>query len=214
MLIAIEGMDGVGKTTIAKYISEKYDYKFIEKPLHFFYNDGAETGYSDFMNVAVKLYDVEDSYLRLWYFSLGNLYVSRMLNKQNVVVDRHLVSNYYWNCNAESEFVFKTLLDACGVPDLTILLHASVETRMQRLKKRNINDPDLFDSDKKKYGYDKMLYVLNKYNIPYVLIDTENKTIKEVEQMIDAEMEKLKVLDTSLKKVKKLEWESSNEREN
>lgn len=42
MLIAVEGMDGVGKTEVSKYICEKYNFTFIEKPLHYFYNDGAE----------------------------------------------------------------------------------------------------------------------------------------------------------------------------
>ena len=34
MHIAIEGMDGVGKTSVAELIAEKLGYQFIEKPLH------------------------------------------------------------------------------------------------------------------------------------------------------------------------------------
>ena len=33
LVIAIEGMDGVGKTTIAKRVAEDYNFKYIEKPL-------------------------------------------------------------------------------------------------------------------------------------------------------------------------------------
>ena len=29
MLIAVEGMDGVGKTEVSKYICEKYNFTFI-----------------------------------------------------------------------------------------------------------------------------------------------------------------------------------------
>ena len=47
MQIAIEGMDGVGKTSIAQYIRDNYNFKFVEKPLHYFYNDGKEKNYND-----------------------------------------------------------------------------------------------------------------------------------------------------------------------
>lgn len=33
--ISIEGMDGVGKTTLSNRIAEKLGYKFVEKPLHY-----------------------------------------------------------------------------------------------------------------------------------------------------------------------------------
>ncbi len=34
MNIAIEGMDGSGKTSTAKMVAEILDFEFIEKPLH------------------------------------------------------------------------------------------------------------------------------------------------------------------------------------
>ena len=33
--IAIEGMDGVGKTTVCKLLASKTGYTFITKPLHY-----------------------------------------------------------------------------------------------------------------------------------------------------------------------------------
>lgn len=35
MHIAIEGFDGVGKTTTCKILAEKLNLKFVEKPLHY-----------------------------------------------------------------------------------------------------------------------------------------------------------------------------------
>ena len=35
MHIAIEGMDGAGKTSVAKLLAEKIGFKFVEKPLHY-----------------------------------------------------------------------------------------------------------------------------------------------------------------------------------
>ena len=37
--IAIEGMDGVGKTTTCKLLAERLGYKFIEKNLRFLFDD-------------------------------------------------------------------------------------------------------------------------------------------------------------------------------
>ena len=72
------------------------------------------------------------------------------------------------------------MIDLVGKPDITILLYASVNTRMERLYIRNQNDYDLTDPEKKVLGYDKMLDFLDKYELPYILIDTEGKTIDEV----------------------------------
>lgn len=203
MMIAVEGMDGVGKTEISKYISIKYGFTFIEKPLHYFYSDDANEKYNDLMSIAKKLYEIDDSILLSWYISLGNIYVARVFQNENVVIDRHLVSNYYWNGNSDTDPIFKTLIEVTGVPDLTILLYATPKTRMERLEKRNKYDPDLDDPEKKDDGYNKMIYFLEKYNLPYIVIDTENKTLDEVKQIVDDEIKQLK--SQSKKLVKKNE---------
>lgn len=191
MMIAVEGMDGVGKTEIANYISQKYNYLYIDKPLHYFYEDGADKNYADLMRVANKMYDVGDNFIKTWFFSLGNLYVARKFKGQDVVIDRHFVSNYYWNGDLQSEPIFNVLIESAGCPDMTILLYASPLTRIQRLKKRNENDPDLYDPDKLDDGYKKMMYFIEKFNLPYTVIDTDDKSLDEVKKIVDIEMEKM-----------------------
>ncbi len=192
MIIAVEGMDGVGKTEIARYISNKYGFTFIEKPLHYFYNDGAEQNYADLMKVANRMYDINDDVLKSWYIALGNIYVAKMFSDENIVIDRHLVSNYYWNGSNISEPVFRALIETSGTPELTILLYATPKTRMQRLARRNKKDPDLFDLEKKDDGYDKMIGFIQKFKLPHIVIDTENKTLDEVKEIVDYEMQKLR----------------------
>lgn len=192
MMIAVEGMDGVGKTEISKYICEQYGFTFIEKPLHYFYNDGAEKDYADLMTVANRMYDINDNMIKSWFFSLGNLYVARMYQNENVVIDRHLVSNYYWNGDLESEPIFDALIETSGVPDLTIILYATPKTRIERLRKRDSEDPDLSDPDKMDDGYAKMMYFADKFKLPYIVINTENKSLEEVKQVVDVEIANLK----------------------
>ena len=40
--ISIEGMDGVGKSTTCKLLSERLGYKFVEKPLHYLFDESEE----------------------------------------------------------------------------------------------------------------------------------------------------------------------------
>lgn len=192
MVVAVEGMDGAGKTVIARHIAEKHGFEFMEKPLQYFYNDGPEGHYNDLLTVSSRLYELNDNVIKTWYFSLGNLYATRVFSDKNIVFDRHLVSNYYWNADEESAKVFDLLIPLGGVPDMTFLLYASPEVRMQRIHDRNPNDPDLTDPDMLDDGREKMLYFLNKYNMPYVFIDTDNKSLDEVKEIVDGEMERLK----------------------
>ena len=206
MMIAVEGMDGVGKTAISRYICQQYGFDFIEKPLHYFYNDDAKNGYADLMNAANRMYDINDNMIKSWFFSLGNLYVSRMYKDKNVVIDRHLVSNYYWNGDLKSEPIFSTLIEISGIPDLTIILYATPKTRFERLRKRNIEDPDLNDPDKMDDGYDKMIYFVDKFKLPYIIINTENKNLEEVEQIVDIEISKLNNKEKKMIKKKELNF--------
>lgn len=192
MMIAVEGMDGVGKTEISKHICNNHGFTFIEKPLHYFYNDGAEQKYADLMKVANRMYDIDDNVLKSWYIALGNIYVARMFKDEDIVIDRHLVSNYYWNGSIDSDPVFRALIETSGTPDLTILLYATPKTRMERIAKRDKNDPDLDDPEKKDDGYNKMISFLEKFNLPYLVIDTENITLDEVKGIVDKEIKKLK----------------------
>ena len=91
-----------------------------------------------------------------------------------------------------SEPIFESLIATSGVPDLTILLYATPKTRLERLRKRDKEDPDLSDPDKMDDGYNKMIYFVEKFKLPYIVIDTENKTLDEVKQIVDVEIQKLK----------------------
>ena len=40
MQIIMEGMDGSGKTTVAKILCKKYNFKYIDRPLQHLFNIG------------------------------------------------------------------------------------------------------------------------------------------------------------------------------
>ncbi len=180
MKIAIEGMDGVGKTTLAKKLAQEYNFKYIEQPLmDFFEIDNLDTK-AIYGMICNKLYQFNSEIPKAWFFGLGNIYTFLKYKDENIIVDRHFASNYFWNGTEETNGIFKTMIDLVGVPDLTIVLYASIETRNNRLKRRDALDRDISDPEKQVLGSDKMINFLENFHIPYVLINTEGKIKEDV----------------------------------
>ena len=131
--------------------------------------------------------------MKAWVIGLGNIYSCRNFKNQNLILDRHLVSNYFWNGTKESKIIFKTIIDIIGKPDMTILLFANPETRVKRMKLRNPNDNDIMDPEKMVLGYDKMKVFLDEFKISYIPINTENENENKVyEKVYKLVMEKIK----------------------
>lgn len=70
MKIAIEGMDGVGKTTIAKRFAKENGFIYLDKPLNELFGS-ANNMISELYN---KIYDFDDESIKAWFFGLGNIY--------------------------------------------------------------------------------------------------------------------------------------------
>jgi len=176
MIIAIEGMDGVGKTTVARRIEKELHYKYVKDPL----KELLELDDEQLRKLSDKIFCFDDIRIKAWYLALGDIYALSHHQNENIVMDRHVLLNYFWNGNKESEEIFRTQVDVFGKPDLTILLYANPDVRMKRIFKRNPNDPDLNKENMKVDGYDKLIQFLQIYQYNYVVIDTEEKSIQEV----------------------------------
>jgi thymidylate kinase len=199
MKIAIEGMDGVGKSTVAQAIAKRKGFKYLEKPLQYFF----EGSINELMQFSSRLYDIDDPVIKAWFFGMGNLFAFRHYKDEDLIIDRHFASNYFWNGTEESKAVFKTMKEIIGVPDITILLYASPKTRMQRLYERDPKDRDIFDPEKKVNGYDKMVTFLNEFEIPYVLVNTEGKNVDQVIDEVDEIVTGLQIPNDKVLKLEK-----------
>lgn len=180
MHIAIEGMDGSGKTSTAQKVAEILGYDFIEKPLHLITD--SNNHFENYMNVISNVNKMEPDF-RARFYGLGNYLVSKKAKERDIVTDRHLVSNYYWNC-VDDEHYFNMLVNECGVPDITFVLYVSADERKRRIAKRNLNDPDLRRNVFDDSCYEKMKSFLEIYHMNYVFIDADNKNLNEVVQEI------------------------------
>ncbi|MDD4282713.1 MAG: AAA family ATPase [Bacilli bacterium] len=176
MLICFEGLDGVGKSTIAREISQILDLRLVERPIKSLLDIGEEQSGT----ITERLYSSYSSNLQAMYYLMGYLSALEDSKREDIIFDRGLLSTYYFSFNDMNSFLFDALVNNCGSPDLTIILYASIEERLRRIRARDSSDKDL---DKRRLyvdGYIKYFEGVERYKLSHYLINTENLNKDEV----------------------------------
>ena len=70
----------------------------------------------------------------------------------------------------------------CEKPELTVILYASADVRRSRITARNPNDPDLKNNVLNENEYEKMFKFCERYNMPFVVIDS---SVLDAEQTVE-----------------------------
>ena len=180
--IAIEGMDGVGKTTASKLLAERLGYKFIDKNLRVLFDDNGS--YDNYIRIRDKVNASLDRLFTAWFYALGNIYLHTAHEKENIVTDRYFLSNYAWSGTENNDEVYDLLVKKLGFPDLTVILYADEHAILSRLRHRDELDSDIKKVTLAKEKYEKMIYFCEKYKMPYMVIDTINLSPEEVVEVI------------------------------
>ena len=175
MHIAIEGMDGVGKTTVAKILAQKLNWTFVEKPFHFI--SDSDDSFTKYLELTQRINNILNSDIRALFYGIGNIYASKIIGETNIVTDRHLVSNFIWNGSTSNLEFFDCLLNLCGKPTFTIILYADDKTRKERILHRGGNTTDLQFIDCIPDAYNRMEWFLKHYNMRYAFVDSTNMNI-------------------------------------
>lgn len=184
MKIVIEGMDGVGKSTIAKKLAAKLNYEYYSSPLASLlcYDDQHSDLFLKHLNYNVFI-EKNSKLLKAWCTGLGNIVCMEQSN-QNAVIDRYIGSNYVWNFSEETKAMFDLLDECLPHPSYTFILYATPDERRKRIKARNQNDFDLSDDSVFEDLYPKLIEFMNHYGYNYYVIDTTNKDANLVLQEI------------------------------
>jgi thymidylate kinase len=189
MHIAIEGIDGVGKTTAATGLADRLNFKIVEKPLHYLFDEGEST--DNYIRIRDEVNANTNKIFTGWFYGLGNIFLYEQFKNQNIITDRHILSNYCWSGSDESDFVFDAIYRAIGHPDYTFIIYAPPEVVAKRLLKRDVNDSDLKKVSYVPEAYEKMIRIMKKYDMPGTVVDTSDMNEKEVvDYMIDVLKEK------------------------
>ena len=131
--------------------------------------------------IADPCYNLDKNFeLKACLTGLGLLYTHKVMNNENIVIDRDLLSNFSFNGTKESLPLFEALIKMGVYPDISFLLYASQEELTKRIIKRNPNDSDLTDPDVINQSYKKIMKFAKIYKLPVIVIDTNEKTEEQV----------------------------------
>ena len=184
MIITIDGLDGAGKSTLAKSLSEKLGYEYIDKPIYELFNVKGDDNYlyNEIYHIQDLIYNKTDSNtLKSYFTGLSLLYIKECMYDRNLIIDRGLLSAFAFNGDNNSKPVFETLIKLGVFFDASIIVMVSNEERIKRIKERNKNDPDLILDKIINLRYDSMNKFLFEHSeLPYYLINTDNLTQEEV----------------------------------
>ena len=187
--ISIEGMDGVGKSTTCKLLSERLGYKFVEKPLHYLF-DESEDKFNEYIRIRDQVNANPNRVFTSWFYGLGSIYMYEMFKDENIVTDRHFASNYAWSGADNNGEVYDLLIQKLGKPKLTVILYSPSETIVNRLISRDKNDSDIVKAKKSENIYKRMIDFCEMKKLPYLVIDTSNLRPEEVVDRIMEELDK------------------------
>jgi thymidylate kinase len=186
--ISIEGMDGVGKSTTCKKLAEKLGYVFVEKPLHYLFDNNDEI--RNYQEIAKKVNSNPNRNFTSMFYGLGSIYMYELFKDKNIVTDRHLASNYAWSGTEYNKDVYKLVVSKIGKPNMTVILYSPTDVIVSRLKGRDVNDKDIKRASKSEEIYNKMITFCKEYEFPYIVLDTSKLTPDEVVDCILKELKK------------------------
>lgn len=181
--ISIEGMDGVGKSTVCNMLAQKLNYKFVEKPLHYLF-DEEEGNFTNYIKIRNKVNANPNRDFTALFYGLGSMYMYEKFKDQNIITDRHLVSNYAWSGNGQNDDVYDFLIKKLGKPALIVILYAPSTVIEKRLVSRCKTDSDLKKVGQSEQIYKKMIDFCMKKGLPHLVIDTSNLTPEEITEKI------------------------------
>lgn len=180
--IAIEGMDGVGKTTAARLLAARLGYTYVEKNLHELFDE--EGRFDNYFKIRDRVNASDDRLFTAWFYALGNVYLHTNHRDENIITDRYFLSNYAWSGTEYNTEVYDILVKKLGFPDLTVILYADEKALFARLRHRDEQDGDIDKVKLAKEKYEKMVAFCERYKMPYMVIDSSNLSPEEVVETI------------------------------
>ncbi len=179
IFITLDGVDGVGKTTVAKLIAERFAFKYYKSPS------------GEFATLRSKIESPGNVLGRYCFYRLATQHdstnIEAILKETSVVCDRYIASTFAHHIAMDESI--RTIHSEQNIlkPDFSFLLYASSRIRDRRIKKRNIKSSDYAIESNSKL-LDKTADVF--LSLGLILIDTDNKKPLDVVSEIISKIKK------------------------
>jgi dTMP kinase len=189
LFIVFEGLDGSGKSTIAKEVSKIINAKTIKTPpkqfdnirnaLDYYYQDCSEG--SRFF------------YLSTLFFA-SNIIKHELKNNNSIIADRYWMSTCVYNDSIINDKDLKKYSDLLIKPDITFFLNVSKEARLERL----MNRVNVTNSDIKSIKNDEKLFI--RYMKFFKTIPNKKKYLVNNEQDVCNSIKKILMVVKNVQK--------------
>jgi dTMP kinase len=184
--LAIEGIDGTGKTFVAKHIAEKFGFSIIQEP------SSGQIG----KLISESVWDPTTDFFL--FMADRTAILKDQKDKGNVVSDRSLYSSYayqgyylknsFGSLDAYFDFFMNTARLLPILPTHVFLLHCDVDVALGRIKKRG--PASRFERREYLEGVQTLYFSLKGKLDNIVLIDS-NGTLEELYREVDGQVTKL-----------------------
>lgn len=197
MIISVDGADGVGKTSLAKKLSQALGFEFVGHPLWAMLKikskDSKKYKFAHRVQRAIFRFKESSKLVSEVFCNLLLRFKNKNRNR-NIVLDRGFLSTLIYNLSPKTIKIFDRYVRRGADFDVNILLTCSKEERIERIEKRDKHDLDL--KFKKVYNLDADLtaeYAKSR-NLNCIVIDTTKKT---EQQVFEEALLKIKQLTTA-----------------
>jgi thymidylate kinase len=172
--IAIEGLDGVGKTSTAIQLAGILGAEYFSKALHQMNEISGK--YENFVTLRELSSDNEwDTHL-----GLRGAFLCAKHMGLDMVTERYYATNYWANDIPGRFEELTNTISLIGEPDLTVILYSDSKIIHQRMYGRNPQDKDFPKLALHDVAYARMIEFVTRAEIPAVLFDTSDLTLEQV----------------------------------
>jgi len=182
--IVLEGIDGTGKTTLAKLLSKELDCYYYKTPS------------APFSEIRNYVDNIDNCQARFFFYFTNILFTSieiqELLKTNHVICDRYYFSTFSYHYALNQNFKnlgFENILENILEPDIVFYLKADFDTRINRICQREkINQQSaLTDNLNHQIFTQKVDEEFSKFK-QLKHVRTENKSITELLNVLKKEI--------------------------
>ncbi|WFS64325.1 hypothetical protein LF599_04305 [Pseudodesulfovibrio thermohalotolerans] len=183
-IIAVEGLDASGKTTIAALLAKSIGCDLVEKPLRWVLQHSKEKDLDSYYAVVNRVNTLDSAVARQWFHCFGWLLIANRYRDSIVVVDRYVLSNLSYNNHSRFDDICNLALSVTEPPTFTVLLNVSTAERRRRLSLRSPSELKSTSFDKDKARFALMKNYLIKQGWLHAVITTDGRPPQEIVDVI------------------------------